>query len=294
MIKVDSLTKLYPNGKGVKDLNFEIPEGMVFGYLGPNGAGKTTTIRHLLGFLKPDNGSCTINGLDCWTKAAEIQKNMGYIPGEIAFLDGFTGQEFLSLLADMRKTKNRSRMKSLINRFDLDASGKIRKMSKGMKQKLGIIAACMHDPAIMVFDEPSAGLDPLMQNIFVEFMAEEKNRGKTILMSSHSFEEIDRTCDQAGIIRDGILVDIQDISILKETRRKAFTVTLDSAEQARSLAGAGYEIQSIRNNRIEVMIRGEVDGFIKTLSRYRVLNLETFHMTLEQVFMQYYGKEEAK
>lgn len=294
MIKVDNLTKLYRNGRGVRNLSFEIKEGEIFGYLGPNAAGKTTTIRNLMGFLHPTSGSCSIDGLDCWKDAEAIQKKCGYIPGEIAFINGFTGINFLTLIADMRKTKNRSRMKDLIDRFQLDPSLKIRKMSKGMKQKLGIITACMHDPLVMIFDEPTVSLDPLMRKIFSDFIAEEKSRGKTVLMSSHSFDEIDRTCDRAGIIREGILVDVQDIHALKEKQRKTFIITTGSKKDADKLINAGLEIGSIDGLRIEIIVQGKVDKFIKTIAGLTIENLEVNYMTLEQVFMQYYGKEDEK
>jgi ABC-2 type transport system ATP-binding protein len=294
MIIVNKLTKLYRNGRGVRNLTFEIIEGEIFGYLGPNAAGKTTTIRNLLGFLRPDSGTCSINGLDCWKEAEVIQKNLGYIPGEIAFLDGYTGINFLKLIADMRKTKNRSRMKDLIDRFQLDPSFKIKKMSKGMKQKLAIITACMHDPLVMVFDEPTVSLDPLMRNIFSDFIVEEKSRGKTIFMSSHSFDEIERTCDRAGIIREGVLMDVQDIHVLKDKQRKTFVVTTGSKKDADKLINAGFEIGNIESLRIDVIVQGKVDQFIKTISELTIENLEVNFMSLEQVFMQYYGKEDKQ
>lgn len=291
MITVKNLTKLYRNGRGVRDLSFEIKQGEIFGYLGPNAAGKTTTIRNLLGFLKPDRGSCSIDGLDCWKQAAAAQKKLGYIPGEIVFFAGYSGIDFLRLMADMRKTKDRSRMNDLIDRFRLDPSHKIKNMSKGMKQKLAIITACMHDPAVMIFDEPTVSLDPLMQNIFSIFITQEKSRGKTIFMSSHSFDEIDRTCDRAGIIRNGKLVDVQDIHALKERQRKTFIVTTGSKKDADKLQKAGYEISNIDGLRIEVVVQGKVDPFIKTIAKLSIENLEVKFMTLEQVFMQYYKEE---
>ena len=185
-------------------------------------------------------------------------------------------------------------MKDLIDRFQLDPSAKIKKMSKGMKQKLGIITACMHDPLIMVFDEPTVSLDPLMRNIFSDFIIEEKSRGKTILMSSHSFNEIDRTCDRAGIIREGILVDVQDIHALKTKQRKTFVVTTGSKKDADKLINAGFKIGNIDRLRIEVIVQGNVDKFLKFLSRLTVENLEVYFMSLEDVFMQYYGEEKQK
>jgi len=291
MIAVENLTKLYANGRGVRNLSFSVAEGEIFGYLGPNGAGKTTTIRNMLGFLRPNSGSCSIDGLDCWADAARIQERLGYIPGEIAFIQGMTGIAFLTLIGDMRGTKDRKRMHDLIDRFDLDPTGRIKSMSKGMKQKLGLVTACMHDPAVMVFDEPSAGLDPLMRNAFNAFVGEEKGRGKTILMSSHSFEEIDRTCDRAGIIRDGVLVDVRDVGALKHEQRRAFTVTFASDADADAFASRGFELGMRAGPRMEVFVQGSADRLVKVLAGFEVIDLESRPMSLEQVFMQYYGKE---
>jgi ABC-2 type transport system ATP-binding protein len=291
MIHVENLTKLYSSGKGVKNLTFDIEIGEVFGYLGPNGAGKTTTIRNLLGFLKPDQGSCTISSLDCWSESEKIKQNLGYIPGEIAFFNTMTGIDFLNLMAELYGMKDSKRKNDLIDRFELDPSGKIRKMSKGMKQKLGLITACMHDPEIMIFDEPTAGLDPLMRERFVQFIREEKQRGKTILMSSHSFEEIDRTCDRAGIIKEGVLVDVQTISVLKQTQTKRFRLTLKSEEDLQNLRQTNLNILSAGMNMAEIEVTGSVDHFLKEISKFTVENIDIKATTLEEVFMQYYGRE---
>ena len=196
MIEVKNLTKVYKNGKGVFNLNFSIKKGEVLGFLGPNGAGKTTTIRNLLGFIKPDSGYTKIKGLNSWENSSEIQKYLGYIPGETAFFDEMTGFEFLEFIGKLRNLRDTTKRDELINRLELDTSIKIRRMSKGMKQKIALITAFMHDPEILILDEPTSGLDPLMQNLFIEFIKEEKQKGKTILMSSHNFEEVERTCDQ--------------------------------------------------------------------------------------------------
>lgn len=232
MIAIDALTKRYKKNRGVFDLSFAVKKGETFGYLGPNGAGKTTTIRHLMGFVKPDSGSCSVNGLDCWRDAAKIQRFLGYIPGEIAFFNGMKGDAFLDLISEMRGIKQPPLKKMLIERFELDTKVTIRKMSKGMKQKLGIITAFMHDPAVLILDEPSSGLDPLMQNRFVELVEEEKRKGKTILMSSHVFEEVTRTCDRTGIIRDGKLVAVENVHSLNAAQQKSFIVTLEAASDA--------------------------------------------------------------
>ncbi len=291
MIRVQNLTKLYPGGKGIREISFEVREGEIFGYLGPNAAGKTTTIRNLMGFLKPDQGSCRIGGLHCWKESAEIQKTLGYIPGEIAFLDGMKGTEFLSLLARMREYRDLSHMHSLLERFRLDPSPLIRHMSRGMKQKLAIVAAFLHDPAVLLLDEPTAGLDPLMQRLFAEFLLEEKKRGKTILMSSHNFPEIDRTCDRAGIVKEGRLLDVQDVHALRERQRRIFTVTLASPEEIPLLEREGVELNLVPGNRVSFIVEGEADRFIKTLAKVKVQNLEVEFPGLEEVFLHYFTEE---
>jgi len=290
VIEISGLTKDYGNHKGIFGLSFTVEEGEVFGYLGPNGAGKTTTIRHLMGFLNPDKGSARIFGMDCRTQRAEIMNHLGYLPGEIAFFDGMSGMEFLNFMARMRGLKDTSLRDRLIDMFELDAASRIRKMSKGMKQKLGIICAFMHDPRVLILDEPTSGLDPLMQKKFSELILEEKKRGKTILMSSHSFEEVERTCDRAGIIRQGELVAIENMRDLRQKRRKVFLLEFDSPASAASFAGSGgFNILEVNENIVKLSILGNASGLIKALEGYNVLDLNTETSSLEDIFMHYYG-----
>ncbi|PKO05054.1 MAG: ABC transporter ATP-binding protein [Chloroflexi bacterium HGW-Chloroflexi-3] len=292
MIKIHKLTKNYGKNRGVLNLDFEIPQGEIFGYLGPNGAGKTTTIRLLLGFLNPDEGCCVIKNLDCRKEAAEIQKFVGYLPGEIEFLDGMYAYEFLNLIANMRRLKSNYKKERLIDILELDTKGKIRKMSKGMKQKLGLVAAMMHDPEILILDEPTSGLDPLMQQRFVSLIKEEKTAGKTVLMSSHSFEEIEHTCDRAGIIREGNLVTVEDISVLQASQRKSYTVTFKNSSSVQEFLKFGFKIMSSNSNIVEVEIQDNLKEFLEVLTRLDVIGLDTVKLSLENVFMQYYGKED--
>ena len=267
-IRVEKLTRDYGGGKGVFDLSFRIGQGEVFGFLGPNGAGKTTTIRHLMGFLKPAAGKCTIDGLDCWKERDRIQEKLGYIPGEISFFEDMTGTEFLKFISKYRKMGKDNRQRELVDRFDFDPKGKIKKMSKGMKQKLGIVAAFMHDPDILLLDEPTSGLDPLMQNNFIELIAEEKKRGKTILMSSHIFEEVERTCDRIGIIRKGRMAVTDTVQALCERHVRSYTVTLGTEEAAGAFAKD---------------FGGVCDGVNVTIKAKQ---------NLEEIFMYYYGGRE--
>lgn len=294
MIEVNHTTLTYRSGKGVFDLDFKINTGTVMGYLGPNGSGKTTTIRLLTGFMKPDQGSCTINGLDCFKKAPLINRTMGYIPGEIAFIEGLTGDEFLRYIAGVRGLTDNHRQLQLIDRFEFSPKGSIRKFSKGMKQKLGIVAAFMHDPEILILDEPTSGLDPLMQSRFVDLIQAEKKRGKTILMSSHLFDEVERTCDEVIIIKDGRIVDQSDIHTLKSSQHKSYRIQTDHPHQASAMLKArGFD--AIANDHgLTVTITGEqTDTFIKALSVITVRELDVKTQTLEDRFMHYYKKEES-
>ncbi len=291
IIEINKLTKNYGNNKGVFDLSFEINKGEVFGYLGPNGAGKTTTIRHLLGFLNPDKGSTSINGLDCRKNSHIIQKDLGYLPGEITFMDDMTGIEFLKFMADMRGLKDFTKAQELIKFFQLDTQGKIKKMSKGMKQKLGIVCAFMHDPKVLILDEPTSGLDPLMQNRFVELILEEKSRNKTILMSSHSFEEVERTCDRVGIIKEGRLVTVENIETLRTSQRKNYIVRFESIEDAEGFSKEKLKIIAVDKRTVTVSVIGDMSEFINAMSRYKVRSIDTSNQNLEEIFMQYYGGE---
>ena len=268
IIEVEHLTRDYGGGRGVFDVSFQVAAGEVFGFLGPNGAGKTTTIRHLMGFLKAKEGGCRINGLDCFRDREKVQQMLGYLPGEISFFDDMTGVEFLDFVSGYRKDKGESRRKELMDMFDLNPHGKIKKMSKGMKQKVGIVAAFMHDPQILILDEPTSGLDPLMQNRFIELVEAEREKGKTILMSSHMFEEVERTCHRIGIIRAGKLVAMDQVEALREQYMTPYTVTLESEEMAKAFAKD---------------FQGVCQGRSVTVSAKR---------SLEEVFMQYYGGAE--
>lgn len=220
-----------------------------------------------MGFLKSQSGKCTIGGLDCWTDSASIQTRLGYVPGEISFFDDMTGDEYLKFIEKYRKIGTDSRKNELLEYFEFDSKVKIKKMSKGMKQKLGLVTAMMHDPDVLILDEPTSGLDPLMQNRFVEFICGEKKRGKTIFLSSHMFEEVERTCDRIGIIRNGKLVALASVDALRERFVRSYTVTLDNEEIAKSFAKD---------------FGGLLDGRKVTV---------TTKQSLEEIFMHYYGGE---
>ncbi|MDR2967700.1 MAG: ABC transporter ATP-binding protein [Methanobacteriaceae archaeon] len=288
VIKIENLTKDYGSHKGIFDVSFQIKEGEVFGFLGPNGAGKTTTIRHLMGFIKQNSGECYINDLNCFINASIIQENTGYIPGEIAFIDGMTGIKFIKFLADYRGLKDLTKAHELIERFDLDPKDNIKKMSKGTKQKLGIIVALMHDPKIIILDEPTSGLDPLMQNKFIELILEEKKKGKTILMSSHTFEEVEKTCDRVAIIKAGEIVVIDTIANLKKTKSKKFTITFHDKKEIPSFEKEGMEVVNVSNDKVTVLVKNNIKKFIKLINKYDIVDIDEEMQSLEDIFIEFY------
>lgn len=289
MIEINHMTKDYGQGKGIFDISFSVEKGEVLGFLGPNGAGKTTTIRQLMGFSSPDKGECKIAGLSCQAASSNIQKQLGYLPGEIAFMEDMTGIQFIRFIGKMKGINNLERAEELIKRFDLNPNGNIKKMSKGMKQKIGIVCAFMQKPDILILDEPTSGLDPLMQNRFVELILEEKKKGTTILMSSHMFEEIERTCDRAAIIKQGRLVEVEHIATLKESRRKVYTVTFQTKEMAERFAKENIELESLNGNQVTAVVQGDMMPFIIAMGKYKVTNLQVTTQSLEDLFMNYYG-----
>lgn len=295
VMELQNVTKDYGNGKGVFDVSFFVKEGEVFGYLGPNGAGKSTTIRQLMGFIHPQKGTCQIFGKDCFSEASQIQGEIGYLAGELAFMEDMTGRKFLEFMAQMKGIKDLSRMEELIERFELNPQGKMRKMSKGMKQKVGLVCAFMGNPKAVILDEPTSGLDPLMQNRFVELILEEKKKGTTILMSSHIFEEVEKTCDRTAIIRAGKIVAVEDMKSLAGKRKKIYTITLPDAQTAdRFVEESGLEITERMENRVQLTVKNQIPETLQMIAKYQPIDLDIKTQSLEELFMHFYGEEEKK
>jgi len=291
VININDLTKDYGNGKGIFNVNIEVKEGEVFGFLGPNGAGKTTTIRNLLGFIRPDSGSCSILEMDCFKNAEKIQAHMGYLAGEIAFLDDLKGRQLIDFIAAMKGVKDKTRIEELIEMFELDPRGKVKKMSKGMKQKIAIITAFMSNPEVIILDEPTSGLDPLMQNRFIDLILEEKKKGRTIFMSSHIFEEIERTCDRTAIIRDGKIVAIENMESLAKKKSKVFAVTLGSEQVIEQFKKESFDITGIEGLQVSIKVKENLNEFLHKLTKYEIKDLDIKKQSLEEIFMHFYGKD---
>jgi len=291
VININDLTKDYGNGKGIFNVNIEVKEGEVFGFLGPNGAGKTTTIRNLLGFIRPDSGNCSVLEMDCFNNADKIQEHLGYLAGEIAFLDDLKGKQLIDFIAAMKGVKDKTRIEELIEMFELDPRGKVKKMSKGMKQKIAIITAFMTNPEVIILDEPTSGLDPLMQNRFIDLVLEEKKKGRTIFMSSHIFEEIERTCDRTAIIRDGKIVAIENMESLAKKKSKVYTVALDSEQAIEQIKKESFDITGIEGLQVSIKVKENLNEFLHKLTKYEIKDLDIKKQSLEEIFMHFYGKD---
>ena len=294
IIEVKNLTKDYGHGRGVFDVSFTVQKGEVFGFLGPNGAGKTTTIRHLMGFSRPGAGQTTILSKDCWRQHQAIKNHVGYLPGEISLPDHLTGAGFIKQMADLRNIKDLSYAKTLAQRFALDTSIKLKRMSLGTKRKLAIVTAFLHDPDVLLLDEPTGGLDPLMQDNFIQFVKEEKTRGKTILLSSHIFSEVDATCDRIAIIKEGKLVSAFAANELKHSARKEWKIEFASTCELERFCQTDFEISLVKqatNQAHVVFYDKDANHFLKALSNYQVNFFSEIKFTLEDHFMKFYGKE---
>lgn len=290
VIKVDNISKDYGSKRGVFNLSFEVNRGEIFGMLGPNGAGKTTTIRQLMGFIKSDKGSAKILDMDCFVNRENIQLKLGYLPGEIAFMDEMKGSDFIRFIAEMKSIKSKKRINDLTDLFELDANRKIKSMSKGTKQKIAIVCAFMNEPEVVILDEPTSGLDPLMQKKFIDLILEEKKKGTTIFMSSHIFEEVEKTCDRTAILKDGKLIAIENMEELKSKKNKNFEVVFKTNEEALNFKNKISFKSELNNNIVKLsIINNEINNFIKELSNYDILDINSSTQTLEELFLHFYS-----
>ena len=295
-IELKELAKEYQRGYGIKELSLTIEAGSVFGLLGPNGAGKTTTIRLLMGFMQADSGEAKIYGLDCWQDRTELKKYVSYLPGELRFLENLTGAEFLRLVEGLHENKqeiaiNRTK---LLKRLELNPEMPIRKMSKGMKQKLGIVTALMTDKPVLLLDEPTSGLDPLMQQVFVELLLAEKEKGKTIFMSSHHFPEVEKTCDQVGILRKGKLLALEKPSNLIAGERQSFEVEVAREEDVAILQQSGLTLQPLDGHTFAIHVEGAPKALWQTLAQVEVKRFQQRRLELEKAFLNYYQEQRGE
>lgn len=295
VIRTDHLTKDYGNGHGIFDISLQIRQGEVFGYIGTNGSGKTTTIRNIMGFIRPDSGTVSVLNMDSFLQSIDIKPFVSYVPGEIAFPRLASGTDFLKLQAEYLGVTDFTYMNKLIRMFQLDPTANLKRMSKGMKQKTALVAALMGDRDILILDEPTTGLDPLMREVFLDLIREEKAKGKTIFMSSHIFEEIEEVCDRAAIIQDGRLIDLIDVYALRHETSKHFTAVFEQPDDMqRFVSMCDYANCKPAENRCEIQIDvTHIKRLITDLSNYRLLSLSESHETLESRFHHAFVKGDA-
>jgi ABC-2 type transport system ATP-binding protein len=292
VIETHELTKRYGAARGIEDVSMTVEAGEVFGFLGPNGAGKTTTIRTLLDLLHPTSGSATIFGLDSRRDSLAIRARLGNVPGDFAYDPRMTGGELVSFLADLRGVGDLGRAGELAERFRADMDRPLGELSRGNRQKVALVQAAFHDPELLVLDEPSSGLDPLMQEEFLAFVAEERRRGRTVFLSSHELDEVQRACDRVAIIRDGRLVAVESVEDV--TGRSYRHVTIEFArpvDPAEFRAIEGVSGLAVAGRRLTFKLFGAVDPVIKAAAHHTVTELELSRPTLEEIFLTYYGDQ---
>jgi ABC-2 type transport system ATP-binding protein len=295
LIEIKNLTKNYGDERGIFDINLKIEKGEVFGFVGTNGAGKTTTIRHLMGFLKPDHGNAVINGLDCWNDSAEIKKLIGYVPGEIAFPDATNGINFFEGQADLLGVKDLSYAKYIAKKLQLDPTAKLNRMSKGMKQKTAIVAAFMGNREILILDEPTTGLDPLMRVRFIDILNEEKKKGKTIFMSTHLFDEVEDTCDKVALIRDGKILAVKSTKEIRHNENKSYKIEFASKTDYKRFTALDFSFEEKKEEKNQVIVNvfdNDVNIFLGVLKGYKIKFISEIKYTLEKYFNSIYKERQ--
>ena len=294
IININHLTKDYGHGRGIFDIDLQVQKGEVFGFIGTNGAGKTTTIRHIMGFLKPDSGNVFVYNQDTWKHSTDLMRYISYVPGEIAFPSLPTGTDFLKVQAEYLKIKDFTYMNHLINLLQLDPSADLKRMSKGMKQKTAIVAALMGDKEILILDEPTTGLDPLMRKSFLELVREEKAKGHTVFMSSHIFEEIEEVCDRVAMIKEGKVIDTLELYQLRHWDTKTFHIVFSQKNQYLDFIDQWETVAESDNEKLACTVifpKQKIQCFLKKLNEYSIASLHEEHLTLEQYFKNIYEKE---
>ena len=286
-IEIKNLTKSYGEHRGIENVSFSVEEGEVFGFIGPNGAGKSTTIRTLLALIRPTSGSAEIFGKDCIRQAAEIAKDVGYLPGESAYYDNMTVRELAEYAAALYGIKGDGKIKELSGRLNLDLSRKIADLSLGNKKKAGIICALLHSPKLILLDEPTSGLDPLIQQEFFNILKEENKRGATVFFSSHVLSEVQKICDRVAILKEGKMIGVQKISELRANSHKKISVT------AEEIPAGCFDLEGVTGFRQDgstatFMFMGDIGEILARLSGLKIHDLYIEEPELEEIFMHYY------
>jgi ABC-2 type transport system ATP-binding protein len=296
-IRTSRLTKDYGVGRGLFDLDLQVPAQEVFGFLGPNGSGKTTTIRLLMGMIRPTSGSAYVFGLDCIRDSVEVKRKVGYLPGDVPQFGSLSGTEIVAYLGGMRGGVDRERVRAIAERFDLDLSRRFREYSSGNKQKLAIVLAFMHKPDLLILDEPTSGLDPLNRREFFTLLREARDGGATVFLSSHVLSEVEHVCDRVGIIRDGRLIRVALLDELRRIRVHHVEVEFADGEaipEHRLRDAAGVDELSVSGRRVSCTVRGSIEPVLDAIRDSRVVDMVSTEPTLEEIFLRLFSQPDSK
>jgi len=291
VIEIKNLTKTYGKARGISNISFNVEEGEIFGFIGPNGAGKSTTIRTMLSLIYPTSGSVTIFGKDSVKDAAEIKKDIGYLPSEVFYYDHMRVKDLLQYSASFYKKDCTKRMKELAEIMELDVNKKIDDLSFGNKKKVGIVQGLLHEPKLIILDEPTSGLDPLMQQKFFELLKEENEKGATILFSSHILGEVQKLCDRVAIIKEGKLIKVEKISTLREKNHKRFKLETKLPVAKTEFTLPGVSNLEVHDHTATFLFSGNINMIMKKLADLELTNLWIEEPDLEEIFMHYYERE---
>ena len=289
-IRLDKLTKFYGSQVGVQDLDLEVRPGEIFGYLGPNGAGKTTTIRVLVDLIRPTSGTATVLGKDAQAESVEVRRSVGYIAGEPSLYGNLTGEETLAYAASLRGGVDWLRVRELAERLECDLSRHVGTLSSGNRRKVAVIRAFMHDPPLLIMDEPTGGLDPLMQEEFDKLVREARDRGVTAFISSHILPEVEQVCDRVGIIRQGRLAAVESVEVLKSRAMRSLEIRFGERVSPESFGNVeGVLNLSVSDMSLRCDVTGPVGPLIKAAAQFDLVDIALHEPTLEEIFMTYYG-----
>ncbi|MBN1539021.1 MAG: ABC transporter ATP-binding protein [Candidatus Thermoplasmatota archaeon] len=293
VIELNKLTKYYGKSRGIIDVDLSVRRGEVFGFLGPNGAGKSTAIRTILDLIRPTSGWARVNGMDPTKEGANVRRSVGYLPSDFGTYRSMTAKAYLRTLLEMMDHKGPDRINELAGRLDLDLKRRIKDFSRGNRQKIGVISAFMHNPKLVILDEPTTGLDPLMQQEFYRIVMEEKSKGNTVFLSSHILGEVEAICDRVGIIREGRLIMVENMSAFKRKTGKVLNVEFEKKVDPdifMRLEGVS-DIKVGGDNVLIMTVSSHIDGVIKELAKHTVIDLTYDEVSLEDLFLKYYGRE---
>mgnify|MGYP001086278549 FL=1 len=288
VIEINQLSKYYGKQRGIEDVTFSVKQGEIFGFIGPNGAGKSTTIRTLLALIYPTSGTATIFGKDCIKEAPVIAQDIGYLPSETFFYENMKVRDLLKYAETLYKKDCSKRIDELTSRLNLDVTRKIRDLSFGNKKKVGIVAGLLHSPKLLILDELTSGLDPLMQQTFFDILREENQKGVTILFSSHILSEVQKMCDRIAILKDGKVISLEDIETMRSNAYKKIILHMPETTEIQTLDMDGVSNFEQNGEQINFLFKGDVNMLLDSLRQHRLLDVLIEEPSLEEIFMHYY------